>query len=281
MAKLATIRKQIKLVEEIQHVTRTMKTISAVRWRMGKGTVDRINNFTQKLENILKAVSFCFPLSPPEGILVLGIFSDKGLVGNFNQLLAYKITDFMSTQEKDKVKLAILGSQGRNLISGELMFFQELSIRQLPRYWDIRDLVYKIEELRKEGKFTHLYLAFNRYISVSQHRAEVVPVLPLPLEERNEKEAQEKYLFLSDTKLLAERLSFEYLFASVYRAIVESFISEQATRLTIMDAATNHAQDMIESLTTWYHKMRQEQITQELNEVSSAYQVLENKLRSK
>ena len=134
----------------------------------------------------------------------------------------------------------------------------------MPRYWDIRDLVYKIEELRKEGKFTHLYLAFNRYISVSQHRAEVVPVLPLPLEERYEKEAQEKYLFLSDTKLLAERLSFEYLFASVYRAIVESFISEQATRLTIMDAATNHAQDMIESLTTWYHKMRQEQITQEL-----------------
>jgi len=41
-----------------------------------------------------------------------------------------------------------------------------------------------------------------------------------------------------------------------------------------MDAATTHAQDMIESLTTSYHKMRQEQITQELNEVSSAYQVL-------
>jgi len=55
MAKLATIRKQIKLVEEIQHVTRTMKTISAVRWRMGKGTVDKINNFTQKIRKHIES----------------------------------------------------------------------------------------------------------------------------------------------------------------------------------------------------------------------------------
>jgi len=274
MAKLAAIREQIKLIEEIQHVTRTMKTISAVRWRMGKGIVDKINNFTSKLENILEAVSFCFPYVPPENILVLGIFSDKGLVGNFNQVLAYKIDNFISTQEKGKVKLAVLGSQGKNLLSGELMFFQELPIHQLPHYWDVRDIVYKIEGFRREGKFTHLYVAFNRYISVSQHLAEVIPVLPLSTLDKYKQEPQDKYLFLSDTKLLAERLSFEYLFASIYRAIVESFISEQATRLTIMDAATTHAQDMIESLTTSYHKMRQEQITQELNEVSSAYQVL-------
>ncbi|MDI3543265.1 MAG: F-type H+-transporting ATPase subunit gamma [Candidatus Atribacteria bacterium] len=274
MAKLAIIREQIRLIEEIQHVTRTMKTISAVRWRMGKGTVDKINSFASKLESILEAVSFCFPSAPPGDILVLGVFSDKGLVGNFNQLLAYKIDTFISTQEKDKVKLAILGSQGKNLLSGELMFFQELPVHQLPHYWDVRDLVYKIEELRREGKFTHLYLAFNRYISVSQHQAEVIPVLPLSAQDKYSKEIQDKYIFLSDVKLLAERLSFEYLFASIYRAIVESFISEQAARLTIMDAATTHAQDMIESLTTSYHKMRQEQITQELNEVSSAYQIL-------
>jgi len=270
MAKLAAIREQIRLIEEIQHVTRTMKTISAVRWRMGKGAVERIKDFTDNLENLLAAVSF-YSSPPSQGnILILGIFSDKGLVGNFNQLLAYKITSFISTQEKDRVKLAILGSQGKNLIPGELIFFQELPIHQLPRYWDVRDLVYKIEDLRKEGVFTHLYLAFNRYISVSQHQAEIIPVLPLP----PRKEAQDKYLFLSDIKSLVERLTFEYLFASIHRAIVESFMSEQATRLTIMDAATTHAQDMIDSLTTLYHKMRQEQITQELNEVSSAYQVL-------
>ena len=271
MAKLAAIREQIRLIEEIQHVTRTMKTISAVRWRMGKGAVERIKDFADNLENLLAAVSFySLPPSSPGNILILGIFSDKGLVGNFNQLLAYKITSFISTQEKDRVKLAVLGSQGKNLIPGELIFFQELPIHQLPRYWDVRDLVYKIEDLRKEGVFTHLYLAFNRYISVSQHQAEVIPVLPLP----PRKEAQDKYLFLSDIKSLVERLTFEYLFASIHRAIVESFMSEQATRLTIMDAATTHAQDMIDSLTTLYHKMRQERITQELNEVSSAYQVL-------
>lgn len=284
MAKLAKIRQEIKLIQEIQHVTRTMKSIAAARWRAGKGMIEKTESFTSKLEKLLQVTSFySSPLSSPQRkSLLLGIFSNKGLVGNFNQILAYKIKNFIQSQGENEVKLAILGSQGKILQQEveKVVFSQELPIQQLPHYWDVREIVYKINALREKEKFTHIYLAFNRYLSVTQYKTEIIPVLPLSLKSQELKEKatedpSDKYLFLSDINSLLEQLAFQYLFACTYQAIVESFLSEQATRLTIMDAATTHAQEMIESLTTLYHKKRQEKITQELNQVSSTYEVLE------
>ena len=60
-----------------------------------------------------------------------------------------------------------------------------------------------------------------------------------------------------------------YVEIEVYRALLESQAAELAARMTAMDAATNNAKDMIESLTLYMNRVRQAQITREIIEVVS------------
>ncbi|MCD7837103.1 MAG: F0F1 ATP synthase subunit gamma, partial [Lachnospiraceae bacterium] len=53
----------------------------------------------------------------------------------------------------------------------------------------------------------------------------------------------------------------------VYGALVESFCSEQNSRMMAMDAANRSAQSMLQELSVQYNRMRQAMITQEITEV--------------
>ena len=55
----------------------------------------------------------------------------------------------------------------------------------------------------------------------------------------------------------------------MFRALLEAAASEQGARMTAMEAATNNAAEMIDSLTLYANKVRQAGITKELIEVVS------------
>ena len=53
----------------------------------------------------------------------------------------------------------------------------------------------------------------------------------------------------------------------LYEKLLETMVSEQASRRTAMENATNNAEDILSSLKLEYNKERQAQITQEITEV--------------
>ena len=55
----------------------------------------------------------------------------------------------------------------------------------------------------------------------------------------------------------------------IFRALLESYASEQGARMTAMDNATRNAGDMIGKLTLTYNRSRQAAITKELIEIIS------------
>ena len=55
----------------------------------------------------------------------------------------------------------------------------------------------------------------------------------------------------------------------IFRALLESYASEQGARMTAMDNATRNAGDMIAQLTLTYNRSRQAAITKELIEIIS------------
>jgi F-type H+-transporting ATPase subunit gamma len=60
-----------------------------------------------------------------------------------------------------------------------------------------------------------------------------------------------------------------YVEIEVYRAMLESAAAEFAARMTAMDAASNNAAEMIDSLTLHMNRVRQAAITREIIEVVS------------
>ena len=77
----------------------------------------------------------------------------------------------------------------------------------------------------------------------------------------------------SDDEILAEILP-RNLAVQVFRALLESFASEQGSRMTAMDSATRNAGDMIDNLTLTYNRSRQAQITKELIEIISGSEAI-------
>lgn len=77
-----------------------------------------------------------------------------------------------------------------------------------------------------------------------------------------------------DADRLFSALIRQHLFASLYRACVESLASENASRLRSMQAAEKNIQERIEDLTGLYHRERQASITAELLDVVAGSEAL-------
>ena len=58
-----------------------------------------------------------------------------------------------------------------------------------------------------------------------------------------------------------------YIAGFIYGGLVESYSSEQNSRMLAMQSATKSAQDMLAELAITYNRVRQAAITQEITEV--------------
>jgi F-type H+-transporting ATPase subunit gamma len=77
------------------------------------------------------------------------------------------------------------------------------------------------------------------------------------------------YIYEQPPEELFAGLLPQYIFAMLYHAMTESVAAEHAARMTAMDAATNNASDMIDSLTLHMNRVRQAAITKEIIEIVS------------
>ena len=153
-----------------------------------------------------------------------------------------------------------------------------------------------------------VYVAFNEFKSVIAQRLVVEQILPieqigeaavrqaeeLPEEEKKKAKAaavragvgmrkaeiladeggqfgtsQVDYIYEQLPEELFRALLPKYVGIQIFRALMESVAAEHAARMTAMDAATNNATDMIDSLTLAMNRARQAKITKEIIEIVS------------
>jgi F-type H+-transporting ATPase subunit gamma len=77
------------------------------------------------------------------------------------------------------------------------------------------------------------------------------------------------YIYEQSPADLFKGLLPKYVGVQIFRALLESVAAEHAARMTAMDAATNNATDMIDSLTLAMNRARQAKITKEIIEIVS------------
>jgi F-type H+-transporting ATPase subunit gamma len=77
------------------------------------------------------------------------------------------------------------------------------------------------------------------------------------------------YIYEQSPEQLFRSLLPKYVAIQVFRSLQESVAAEHAARMTAMDAATNNATDMIDSLTLAMNRARQAKITKEIIEIVS------------
>jgi F-type H+-transporting ATPase subunit gamma len=81
--------------------------------------------------------------------------------------------------------------------------------------------------------------------------------------------AEVDYIYEQPAEVLFRDLLPRYIYAQLFRAMLESEAAEHAARMTAMDSATSNASDMIDSLTLAMNRARQAKITKEIIEIVS------------
>ena len=185
-------------------------------------------------------------------------------IGIFNKIdyalaseLAERVIERYAKEEIDSVYL--LYNEFKSVIAQRLVVEQVLPIEQIgaPEVRMAESMTEKereraIEAAREAG--VGIRPSDTREIDVAAAKFAAAPV---------------DYIYEQSPEELFRSLLPKYVAIQVFRSLQESVAAEHAARMTAMDAATNNATDMIDSLTLAMNRARQAKITKEIIEIVS------------
>ena len=188
----------------------------------------------------------------PTALLVMT--SEQPFCGAFNQnILALAESRWKELETTGRNQLIVVGQRGLRylLARGLHPDHGEPAATSLE---GIHDLVKRLAILLgrhyASGEIRSLQVIYQRYQSISEQIPTETSVLPPDLSavrSNSPVAASRFHRYLSEPELL-EGLVDEYAFISLYLLAVESYTSEQASRLVAMDASTRNTEDMLETL---------------------------------
>ncbi len=288
----ASLRRKISSAGDLQSVVRTMKALAASSIGQYEKSVRALGDYYRTVELGLGA---CFresepsgsmtkrkekPDADPIGAIVFG--SDQGLVGQFNDVVAdYAIKTLAALPGIPQVWAvgervhARLADAGLPMIG---LYAVPSSVQAITPL--VGQIQIESEAHRAKGEYARVYVFHNRPQSGSLYEPVSQRLLPLDAQWQQGL-AQVPW----PTKTLPEVMSAgnatlralirEYLFISLFRACAESLASENASRLAAMERADRNIDDLLETLQSTFHRLRQDSIDEELFDVISGYEALE------
>jgi len=119
----------------------------------------------------------------------------------------------------------------------------------------------------RDRAFAQVAIAYTQYRDGARLKPTVRRLLPLDVA-RTPRLRQ--FYFEPDAATLVDTLLPRVLQSAVHLAVLEAFSAENVARAVAMRSAGTNAQELVEHLRLNYNKTRQQTITAEMNEVSSA-----------
>jgi F-type H+-transporting ATPase subunit gamma len=211
---------------------------------------------------------------PVKKALLVLITSDRGLAGPFNANLIRAAQYYISSRrgEGREVFLVAGGRKGRD-------FFRRRPVSMIGEYVKFfgrrlefshaQELAARIIELYAGESVDAVDFIYNEFKSVLTQRVRVERFLPVKRLKPGKGEPLIDYIYEQPPAEIFKALLPHYVETEVYRALLESQAAEFAARMTAMDAATNNAGELIDTLTLNLNRVRQAAITKEIIEIVS------------
>jgi F-type H+-transporting ATPase subunit gamma len=284
MADIGEIRGRIQNLNTIEHLIRSMRAMSAIRWRKAKNQLYAAQRYAERVQRQLSLVAG-YPTSLVRGgrpreeedphTALIVISSDHGLCGTFNMVL-FNTADVYIRRWRDagrQVDIIALGEYARRNYCDEedmctLLWAHRFPLTHVVSFVETREIWETIASLYQESDISELYLLYNYFISFGSYRQRLVRLLPPELTPLDIPE-DDMPIAGSDPAELQQFLLGEHLALQLYLGLVESMVSEQGARLQAMDAAKGNIDDRNAELKRTYNTARQEKITQEMLEIAS------------
>jgi F-type H+-transporting ATPase subunit gamma len=285
-AQLRLVRRRIGTVQSIAKITRAQELIASSRIVRAQQQQRAAEPYSRELTRAVEAVisrstnithPFTTEPTDPKRAAVLILTSDQGFAGAYNANVLRESARLRQTLRERGVE-PVLYVAGRKGISWHRFRDLELAdswsgFSAAPRYRDakaIADVLLAAFEAEDASKVDEIYLAGTDFVSMLTQRVSVRRLLPLEITETDEPSPTgplPSYEFEPDPERVLDALMPQYVASRIFYALLEAAASELASRRRAMKAATDNANDLIETLTRDANKARQAEITQEISEI--------------
>lgn len=287
MASTSEIRRRIGSVRQTQKITHAMYLISQAKLRKAKQELDNTRPYFQALQTEIGRVfnadstiesRYLIPADPnakplPGVSACLLITADKGLAGAYNQNVIRQGQQLMA--EHPGTALYVVGEYGRRWFAQrgvpvEKSFLYTAQNPTLDRARHIAELLLDRFDAGEINSIWIIYTDMKNGLEATVHQAQVMPLHRERFHAATAATAGDAvYEFVPSAKAVLDNAVRSCLTGYIYSALVDSFCSEQSTRMTAMNAADQNAEELLKDLSVQFNRARQAAITQEITEVSA------------
>jgi F-type H+-transporting ATPase subunit gamma len=287
-----SLKRRMKSAGDLLSVVKTMKALAAVSIRQYQKAVESLTDYNRAVEIglqiVLKERMGATMQRKDAAVKRLGVIifgSDQGLCGQLNeQISSFMLDDVKAAGvKKENRKILCIGARVADYVEDAGQSIDELiatpgstsGITPL-----VQEIIMVIDEWHFKQNVDHFVLFYNKYQSGAiyhPHRVQLLPVSRDWLRDIARKKWESKSLpiFRMDGDQIFSSLIREYLFVSLYRAFAESLASENASRLASMQNAEKNIEEQLQELHVQFHRTRQMTITEELLDIVSGFEALQ------
>jgi len=291
MSSTREIKRHIDSVKETQKITNAMYLISSMKMRKAKQELDAARPYFEevksgikrlfRLDSNLKSPYFYppegeKPLNGTYGMLV--VTADKGLAGGYNTQILKQMEQILAMHPD--TKLFMIGEYGRRYCQSHRIPVEEnfLYTAQNPTMNRAREISSSLLSRFNAGEIEKLYILYTDLKNGMQTEPVYARILPFHRAsfktDTVEKEIKQPFEFSPSMEVVLNLLVPSYVSGYIYSALVDSFCSEQEARMSAMKSAGDNASDLLADLTQEFNHVRQNNVTQEITEISTGRQAL-------
>ena len=278
---LEYLARQQQTLASIRSIVRTMKMLAAINAAPYEQAAQAIGSYRQTIRHGLAAFAYRMggELLPGDARMlrqvVLAFGSDHGFCGNYNELVARTAQGFLGAcTVRSRVVLCVGAKLRDALESGgtrvEQLFMPPASVDGVGRLSG--DLVACVEELGRGAPLTSLavHLAYTQRVGHGGREPVITQLLPLaPALLASPRRWPGRALpdFHMEPGALLAALLRNHIFASVFHALAEAMVTENAARLALMQQAEQSVDERLEAVRRQASAVRQDQVTEELMDI--------------
>jgi F-type H+-transporting ATPase subunit gamma len=271
------LRRRIKSVKNTAQITKAMQMVAAAKMRKAQAAALAGRPYQEMLTRVLAAIKgrvepTSHPLlavRPVQKELILIFSTDKGLCGPLNTSLFRELTD----TDREKAEYAVMGRKAVQFIARTRRnLTADFALKDSVRFADIRPIAKFASEKFISGEVDQVRVLYPKFVNTLNQQPILRNILPVPAEELDiEGEAKSgEYLFEPDVHGVLDAILPHYIAFQLFQMALNARASEHSARMVAMKNATDNAKELIKDLTLEYNKVRQENITTELLEITTA-----------
>lgn len=289
MPSLKEIRNRITSVGSTMQITSAMKMVSAAKLKRAQDAITQMRPYATKLQEILGNLSATLDLSENaysdtrevKNVLIVGITSNRGLCGGFNNNIIKKVTQLVNEEYAHaNPKVLCLGKKIKDSYKRSDAYYINDAFAPVEDIFSSLSfennaiIANELMRLFTSKEFDKIIVVYNQFVNAATQIVRDEQFLPIVSSVQANDQPAVDYIFEPSKVEIVTELIPKSLKIQLFKGLLDSQAAEHGARMTAMHKATDNAKELQKSLKLSYNKARQAAITNEILEIVGGAEAL-------